>query len=103
MIYWDHKNVETFYFLLDVNVTFIYDLFANNVGQEAVMNLTEKERAMLKKFEMASDDGKFCYTCFLCDSRSDNAVVGSLIKKGVFISNGLNDMDSGVELSDNYR
>lgn len=64
------------------------------------MTLTRKEKAMLKKFFDASDDGIFCYTCFLCDSHSDSAVVGSLCRKGVFRHNGLDDMDAGVELVD---
>lgn len=64
------------------------------------MTLTRKEKAMLKKFFDVSDDGVFCYTCFLCDSHSDSAVVGSLCRKGVFRHNGLDDMDAGVELAD---
>ena len=64
------------------------------------MTLTRKEKAMLKKFFDASDDGVVCYTCFLCDSHSDSAVVGSLCRKGVFRHNGLDDMDAGVELAD---
>ena len=65
------------------------------------MNLTDKEKAMIDKFMTASDDGHFCYTCFLCDSRADNAVVGSLCRKGIFQHNGREDIDAGVELLNN--
>lgn len=65
------------------------------------MNITDKEKAMIEKFFVASDDGKFCYTCFLCDSRGDNAVIGSLCRKGVFGHNGLEGIDAGVELINN--
>lgn len=65
------------------------------------MTLTRKEKAMLEKFFGASDDGEFCYSCFLCDSHSDSAVIGSLCRKGVFRHNGLNGKDAGVELVNN--
>lgn len=64
------------------------------------MTLTRKEKAMLKKFFDASDDGVFCYTCFLCDSHSDSAIIGSLCRKGVLRHNGLGEKDAGVELVD---
>lgn len=66
------------------------------------MRLTDKEKAMIDKFMDVSDDGQFCCTCFLCDSRADNAVVGSLCRKGIFKHNCLEGKESGVYLSAEY-
>lgn len=45
-----------------------------------MIKFTEKECEMIKLF-FACGNGKECYTCHLCFSHSDNAVLGSLIKK----------------------
>lgn len=62
-----------------------------------MINLTKKEREMIKVF-FACGEGKECYTCHLCFSRSDNAVLGSLIKKNIFVHNGVSGIDASVYL-----
>ena len=59
-----------------------------NKRREKMLNLTKKEREMIAVFFACGYDNE-CYTCHLCFSHADNAVLASLIKKGVFKHNGL--------------
>lgn len=62
-----------------------------------MFNFTENERNMISLF-FACGTGTECYTCHLCFSRADNAVLGSLIKKGIFAHNGIKGIDACVYL-----
>ena len=62
-----------------------------------MLNLTKKEREMIAVFFACGYDNE-CYTCHLCFSHADKAVLASLIKKGVFKHNGLRGIEARVYL-----